>query len=93
MIPQTSSHCQWTNGLQNDPKIHQTVSPWEVKKEPGTKIVIKSADLNYNHYLLHFSHISNIGKPNFLMKYRTQNHQKSMPGACLRKTPQRVHFL
>ena len=81
---------QWSNGLQNDSKIHQKWSPWEVKKEPGTKIVIKSADLNYNHYLPHFSHVCNVGKPRILMKTGTKNHQKSMPGAWLRNTLQKV---
>ena len=76
---------KWSNGLQNDSKIHQKWSPWEVKKEPGTKIVIKSADLNYNHYLQHFSHVCNVEKPQNLMKTGTKNHQKSMPGAYLRK--------
>ena len=68
------------------------MNPWEVKKEPGTKLVRKSADLNYNNYLLHFSHVCNVRKPHFLMKTGTQNHQKSMPGACLRKTPKEIAF-
>ena len=63
-----------SDGLQNDSKIHQKVSPWEVKKEPGTKIVIKSANLNYNHYLQHFSHVCNVENPQNLMKTGTKNH-------------------
>ena len=52
---------KWSNGLTKYSKLHQKLSPWEVKKEPGTKIVIKSADLNYNNYLLHFSHVCKLG--------------------------------
>ena len=81
---------KWSNGLNNNSQSHQQLSPWEVRKEPGTKIVIKSADLNYNNYLQHFSHVCNVEKPQFSMKTGTKNRQKSMPGACLRKTPQNM---
>ena len=69
------------NGLQNDSKIDPKGSPWEVQKDPGTKVTRKSADINYNHYLLHFSHVCNVEIPQNLMLMGTKNHQKSMPGA------------
>ena len=71
-------------------KIHQKRSPWEVKTKHGTKSVGTSADLNYNHYLPHFSHACNVEKPQNLMNSGTKSHKKSMPGACLRKTHQKV---
>ena len=75
-------HQTLSNGLPNYSRIHQQMNSWEVKKESGTKIVIKSADLNYNNYLLvHSSHDCNIGKPLKIMKTETKHHQKSMPGA------------
>ena len=56
-------------------------APERSKKEAGTKIVIKSADLNHNNYLLHVSHVFNNGKARNLMTLGTNNRQKSMPGA------------
>ena len=39
------------------PKLIPNGAPWEVRNCAGRQVATKSANINYNHYLPHFSHI------------------------------------
>jgi len=63
-----------SNGLQNDSKIDQKWSPWEVRKGSGRQVATKSANINYNNYLLHFSDVLPFAKPLILTIFETKRH-------------------
>ena len=65
-----------SNGLQNDSKIDPKWSPWEVRKGSGRQVATKSANINYNHYLLHFSDVLPFAKPLILMNFETKKALK-----------------
>jgi hypothetical protein len=84
----------WFMVTQRSPKWLQVwAENWakgEVRRGLGEQGALQTGKINYNNYLLHFSHVGRLGKSSILSLWVTINQQKVVTNTYLKKDANKI---